>query len=205
MTPAELLDEIDYAGGTITVRVDRSLDCQNIPPSLRDELVRHQFVITAILLGECEPHSSAAAGITPPGAKTQVAKSARATAATNTRKVKKLIADAQAAGVTFERTYALGPGGAGFFNAFFPNDETRAAFAPDLLEQATRIYQLLFPPSRQTQPRRKKCEICKGGSGCRKRGASGMSYLVRIAVILAEAITSACARNCAISAIRLPS
>jgi len=114
------------------------------------------------------------AGITPLGAKPSPVKSARATAASNTRKVRKLIVDAKAAGVQFERTFALGPDGAGFFRTHFPDESVRALFDSKIVEHATRIYELLFPPRHQTRPRRKKCEICRGGSGCRKRGASGI-------------------------------
>jgi hypothetical protein len=141
MTPAELLDEIDYAGGTITVRADRSLDCQNIPPSLRDELVRHQFVITAILLDECEPCPSVPM---------------------DTRKLKKFLGEAQAQGVIFGRTNQ-------FFEAEVPDGLRVEDFEPQIRANAEKIFQILFPaPPRYTR-RRKVCAFCAPGTGCRKK------------------------------------
>ena len=118
----------------------------------------------------------AAAGITPPGVKISVVQSKKAAAAANTRQVNKLIADARNAGVTFERTHSLGVGGTGFFNALFPDESVRAIFESRIAEHAGRIFGLLFPAPTRSRPRRPKCEICNGGSGCRKRGASGIGH-----------------------------
>jgi hypothetical protein len=142
MTPAELLDEIDAAGGSLTVLPDRSFECQNIPPSLRAELVRLQSSVVAILLGECEP-------------KTFVPM--------DTRKLKKFLGDAQTAGVIFRRTQH-------FFEAEVPKGLQVSDFEPTIRANAEKIFELLFPTPTRSRPKRPKCLICKTGQGCRTTG-----------------------------------
>jgi hypothetical protein len=38
------------------------------------------------------------------------------------------------------------------------------------------MFELLFPPARRSRPKRPKCEICKAGSGCRKKGQSSIAH-----------------------------
>jgi len=54
MNPTQLFDFIESSGGNITATPDRRLICTNISPDLRSEVERLQYVITSILLGECE-------------------------------------------------------------------------------------------------------------------------------------------------------
>jgi hypothetical protein len=113
------------------------------------------------------------AGITFPEApRTQhpaAVRSPRSIAASNTRQVKRLISDAKDAGVIFRRSTR-------FFEAEAPNDEIKAAFEPQIRAHAERIFELLFPAPTRSRSKRPVCRICKAGSGCRKKGQSGVGH-----------------------------
>jgi hypothetical protein len=97
------------------------------------------------------------------------ARSPRSIAASNTRQVKKLIAEAQSAGCIFERT-------AHFFQVQCPDDAIKAIYEPGIRKNADAVFATLFPPQPRYFRKKRVCKICKAGSGCRKRGESAVGH-----------------------------
>ena len=143
MSAGELLDEIEAAGGSLEVQPDRCLECRNIPPNLRDELVRLQFVIAAILLGECEP---------------------RPFQLMDKKKLKKLVMQVRDEGGKFRRT-------GHFFECMLP--DALADLRDTIIEHAVTIYEVIAPKKPSSSQPKRHCEICPSGSGCRVRGMPG--------------------------------
>jgi hypothetical protein len=140
MNASELLDEIEDAGGQLQVLPDRGLRCHGVPAHLRDELVRLQSVVVAILLGECESHP-----VLP----------------MDKKKLKRLIQTIEVHGGHFRRT-------AHFFECELADEDVELTNV--VIDHAGAIFELLWPEKKSHSKKRAKCEICRSGSGCRRTG-----------------------------------
>ena len=140
MSAGELLDEIEAAGGSLAVLPDRGLDCHNITPCLRDELVRLQFVIVAILLGECEP---------------------RPFQLIDKKKLKKLVKQVRDEGGLFRLTER-------FFECELPDHLME--HKTTVLNHADTIFEIISPKRPSSRSKRPRCAICPAGKGCRTVG-----------------------------------
>jgi hypothetical protein len=123
MTPSQLLDEIDAAGGQLEVLPDRGLRCRNIPPILKGELVRLQHVVVAILLGECEP---------------------RPLEKLDTRNLRKLIQAIEDAGGQFRPNGQL-------FECEYPI--LLEYLHNKIIDNAAALTRLLWPPAKSSKPK----------------------------------------------------
>jgi hypothetical protein len=137
---------IESHGGQLTLLPDRTLRCRNIAPHLRAELQRLQFVVTAILMGECEP---------------------RPRVVMNTKELRKLIKTIEARGGCFRLT-SPAPGWASFFECEMP--DALEHFSDAVRDNADAIFRLLSPPPKKSRHKRPRCQICSAGRGCRQRG-----------------------------------
>jgi ribosomal protein L32 len=146
MNPSELLDEIEDAGGQLEVLPDRGLRCHGVPAHLRDELVRLQSVVVAILLGECESHP-----VVP----------------MDKKKLKKLIQTIEAHGGSFRLT-SHAPGRMPFFECELADEDV--GLTNVVIDHAGAIFEILWPEKKSHSKKRAKCEICRSGSGCRRTG-----------------------------------
>jgi len=95
-------------------------------------------------------------------AKTPAKSSKRSTQATATRKLKRFLHDARAAGVIFRRS-------GNFFEVEVPDGLQAEDYEPMIRANAEKIFEVLWPtpPSFRRRP---KCQICAPKTGCRTIG-----------------------------------
>lgn len=146
MNSVELLDEIQAAGGGLEVLPNRALRCRNIPPHLRSELQRLQFVVTAILMGECDP---------------------RPAVLLSTRELKKFMRTVEKRGGCFRLT-SNPLGRAGFFECELPDELTH--LTTTVRDNLDAIFKLLQPRRKSSSRPKRRCSVCRTGQGCRTGG-----------------------------------
>jgi hypothetical protein len=95
-------------------------------------------------------------------AKTPAKSSKRSTQATATRKLKRFLHDARAAGVIFRQV-------GNFFEVEVPDGLRAEDYEPMIRANAEKIFEVLWPPIPSFR-RRPKCQICAPKTGCRTTG-----------------------------------
>jgi hypothetical protein len=159
MTAREMVSIIQAAGGTITLQPD-SFEVW-LPPEfthLLPQIEAKKESVRAVIEGQqAVPYKSLRPAKTPKSSR-------RSALATATRKLKKFLRDAQAAGVVFRRSGV-------FFEVELPDGLRVEDYEPTIRANAEKIFAMLWPapPSFRRRPR---CEICPPKTGCRTVGAT---------------------------------